>query len=305
MSQQMSLFASEDVQSSQDFLQAMEGNALDEMFAANRRFRSSLEYLEMLHFIARFPKYSAYNGFLLFIQSPTSKFVATARTWRKKFNRYPKPGAQPLIILAPMSPVRFVFDVSDTEGDFIPPEIIDRLKEQSPLSKATYDNTVHNCGISGIIVREIQFTDASPGAPIPITREAVEKYSGLGLDARMNYLVLLRQDRSREVRYADLVFELSQIFCGHHGTHPSAWWQDHHNNPDIIREIEAESVAFMVCRRKGLFDVSDKYLSRFGGTDRNLPPPGLNAVITATTYIEDMGKSRWRKPKKQGRQDAD
>ena len=304
MSQQMSLFAPAEVQNSQGSLQAMEGNALDEMFAASRHFRSSLEYLEMLRFIARFPKYSAFNGLLLFIQNPASKFVATAGTWRKRFNRYPKPGAQPLIILAPMSPVRFVFDVSDTEGDFIPPEIIHCLKDQTPLSKTAYNNTIHNCGISGIMVREIQFTDAAPETPIQTSHGPVEKYSGLDLDTRMNNLVLLRQDRSRQARYADLVFELAQIFCGHHGTHPSAWWRDRRNDSDIIREIEAESVAFLVCQRKGLFDISDKYLSRFGGADRNLPPSKLNAVITATTYIEDMGKSCWKKPKKQGRQDA-
>jgi hypothetical protein len=37
------------------------------------------------------------------------------------------------------------------------------------------------------------------------------------------------------------------------------------------------------------------------GEDRELPPISLNAVFQAVSYIEDMGKTLWRKPRKQGR----
>ncbi len=305
MAQQMNLFAPEDDQDRQDAVQTMEGNALDEMFAACRRFRSSVEYLDMLGFIARFHHYSPFNGFLLFLQNPAITLVSTAVAWRKRFNRQTKADARPLIILAPMSPVRFVFDISDTEGDAVPPQQSAYALANRPLSADVFENTLHNCRVSGIIVREIQITDQSTEAPIPITPEAVQKYGGLDLDAHMSYLVLLRKDHSREAQYAALVHELAQIFCGHHGIHRLAWWQSRQNESDVVREIESESVAFIVCRRQGLIDMSDRFLSRFKEMDQPIPPVGLHAVLTATSYIEDMGTSRWTKPKKQGRHERE
>jgi hypothetical protein len=301
MAHQMNLFAPEDDQDRQDSVQTLEGNALDEMFAASRRFRSSVEYLEMLHFIVRCQYYSAFNGLLLYLQNPSITYVATAGTWRKRYNRYLKSDAKPLIILAPMSPVRFVYDVSDTEGDYISPQIWASVTATRPLSTGVFENTLHNCRISGILVREIQFADPSAQAPIPITREAIQKYGGLDLDAQMNYLVLLEQNHCREVQYASLAYELAQIFCGHHGTHRLSWWQSRPHESDWVREIEAESAAFLVCRRQGLLDRSERFLARLNQADRQIPPIGLNAVLAASSYIEDMGKTRWKKPKKQGR----
>ena len=92
-------------------------NAVDEMFAGNSRYRDSGEYLQLLNFITRQPQYSAFNGFLLYAQNPAISHVATARTWARKFDRHLKIYARPLVILAPMGPVRFVYDLNDTEGE--------------------------------------------------------------------------------------------------------------------------------------------------------------------------------------------
>lgn len=70
MSQQMSLFPTKDGSEEKAALFEGDGNAIDEVFSAAHRFRSSREYLHMLQVIGRFPNYSAFNGFLLFIQNP-------------------------------------------------------------------------------------------------------------------------------------------------------------------------------------------------------------------------------------------
>ena len=62
---------------------AIEANAVDEMFAADNRYRDSREYFQILNFIARLPQYSAFNGFLLYTQNPALSHVATARTWAR------------------------------------------------------------------------------------------------------------------------------------------------------------------------------------------------------------------------------
>jgi len=301
MVRQMSLFPSKEAQENQEPIQALEGGALDEMFAACHRFRSSSEYLELLNFIVRFPKYSAFNCLLLYFQNPSITFVATSKIWQRQFSRRLKYIARPLVILAPMSPVRFLYDLADTEGDAIPPSLLISLEDKYRLSRDIFDNTIHNCGVNGIIVREMQFSHQTKGAPIPITHEALQKYGGLDLDSQMNYLILLNQAHSLEDKYARLVYELGQIFCGHFGIHSNAWWKNRRDETSSVREIETESVALLVCRRKRLFENSKKFFSHLSEQDREIPMLGLHAVFNATSYIEDMGKKRWKKPKKQSR----
>ena len=90
--------------------------ALDEMFASSQRFRSSAEYMNMLNFVSRFPKYAPFNCFLLYTQNPAVSYVATTKQWRRNFGRKPKYDARPLVILIPFGPVLFVYDLKDTEG---------------------------------------------------------------------------------------------------------------------------------------------------------------------------------------------
>jgi hypothetical protein len=89
--------------------------ALDELFENARQFNSSKAYLELMQFIGRFRFYSPFNAMLIHIQMPGARFVATARRWGRDFHRQIKVGAQPIVILQPMGPVLFVFDVTGTE----------------------------------------------------------------------------------------------------------------------------------------------------------------------------------------------
>jgi hypothetical protein len=89
--------------------------ALDELFGNARQFNSSKAYLDLMQFIGRFRFYSPFNAMLIHIQMPGARFVATARRWRRDFHRQVMVGAQPVVILQPMGPVLFVFDVTDTE----------------------------------------------------------------------------------------------------------------------------------------------------------------------------------------------
>ncbi|MGD9326523.1 MAG: hypothetical protein PVG26_21070, partial [Desulfobacterales bacterium] len=63
-------------------------------------------------------------------------------------------------------------------------------------------------------------------------------------------------------------------------------------------EIEAGCVAYLVCRRKGLLTCSEKYLSNYVGANREMPVFSLNAVLQAVNYVEEMGKNRWKEPRK-------
>lgn len=62
-----------------------------------------------------------------------------------------------------------------------------------------------------------------------------------------NYLILLNTTHSAEEKYAALTHELGHIFCGHLGVDKLAWWDAIVNASHIVKEIEAESVAYLVC----------------------------------------------------------
>jgi len=297
MSQQMSLFPAVDM-SEKPLLSEGDGNALDEVFSAIHRFRSSREYLHLLQFIGRFPNYSTFNGFLLYIQNPDLTYVATAGNWRKRFKRNLKPGARPLLILAPMSPVRFVFDLNDTEGaPFLP---IDPTNDAAAgnFTENVFENTVHNCALHGIMVRQVETNSQQKGSAVPLSDDVRQKYPEPDLDAGMKYLILLYKEHRLEDKYAAMVYELGQIFCGHRGIHRNAWWPDRRRTDPAVVTLEAASTAFLVCRRIGLSSNADGYLAQYQSQDQRLPILGLNTILQATNYIEEMGRSRWQKPRK-------
>ncbi|MBE0466965.1 MAG: ImmA/IrrE family metallo-endopeptidase [Candidatus Desulforudis sp.] len=109
----------------------------------------------------------------------------------------------------------------------------------------------------------------------------------------------LNADHTIEERYSTLAHELGHIFCGHLGVDGQAWWNDHTSVPYDAAEIEAESIAYLVCRRQGLIAMSERYLSADQAPkDLEMPFFSLNAVFQATDYYERMGHSPWKKPKK-------
>jgi hypothetical protein len=307
MSQQLNLFPRSFIDSTEsdpnDRLANLtaELNAIDEMFAASSSYRNSHEFLKLLNFLAHFPNYSAFNCFLLYTQNPSISYVATARTWARKFRRRLKFNANPLLILAPMAPVRFLFDVKDTEGDPVSPELLKASMLKKRFRADVYDNTVHNSLIQGIIVRELASADPSAVTAARMTPSIRKKYEDLHLKKDASYLIILNKASRLEEKYENLVLELGHIFSGHLGIDKNAWWSERHSLAPTQEEIEAQSVAFLICQRKGLISSTQKYLSGYLTEDQEIPVFSLNALLQAVNYIEEMGKSRWDKPKKRSR----
>jgi hypothetical protein len=100
--------------------------SLDELFTLARWYRSSKAYWDLLNFVAKFRFYAPFNAMLIHIQKPGAAYVAPPHRRLSNYRRHIKAEAQPLVILQPMGPVMFVFDVSDTEPEkeapLLPPE---------------------------------------------------------------------------------------------------------------------------------------------------------------------------------------
>ena len=101
--------------------------SLDELFTLTFQYKTSKAYKELLQFVKCFRSYSPFNAMLVHVQMPGAQYVSPPHRWLSDYKRTIKPGARPLVILQPMGPVMFVFDVNDTEpmedAPPLPPEV--------------------------------------------------------------------------------------------------------------------------------------------------------------------------------------
>jgi hypothetical protein len=307
MTEQLSLFKPSDTRSAEDpgasdpAIEETDGGALDELFRMRRGWTRGCDYLELLEFISRFPAYSPLNCFLIHLQDSAATQVATARTWCRKYQRRVKPGGRPMAILAPMSPVLFVFDIRDTEGPALPAAAFRASTVLDRLPIKTYEAALHNCVIQHIAVRETGASNSSAERTVRVTPTIRKGHPELSIEPHTRYLVWLEAGLSLEEKFAALVLELGHLFCGHLGIDGDAWWPDR-KGLDLERiDIEAASAAHLVCRRLGLAKTGSRFLAECQEKDRALPLISLNAVFQAVAHIEAMGRTFWTKPRKQGR----
>ena len=276
--------------------------ALDELFTLARKYNSSEAYLELMRFVGRFRFYSPFNAMLIYTQMPGAHFVCTALRWRRDYQREIKIGARPIVILQPMGPILFVFDVSDTaplpNARPLPMQVVDPFRVRSGKIGGQLRLTIENAKRDGVLISEyadgsqragsiqsaaagqhLEFTHAKTRTPqstrIPVWFE-------LQLNSRL----------SVESRYGALVHELAHLYCGHLGTPNGQWWPDRQDLTEVVREFEAESVSYLVCIRLGIDTTSEEYLARYVRTCPATPAISLDRVVKSAWLLEQMGRTR-------------
>lgn len=269
--------------------------ALDELFHAAQQYQTGKAYGELLAFIKRFRFYSPFNAMLLHIQNPGTTYAAPAARWRKQYDRAIVAGARPLVILQPMGPVMFVFDVSETEpaSDKSPPlpdSIGKPFEPTGEVDRKRYIRLCQNAVRDGVNVVEtpqgseraghIQVTEVTGGR-----LQFSEK-----IDVPRRYELVLNAAHSVPARFTTLVHELGHLYCGHLGVpfRDCKWWPDRRGLAIPVQEFEAESIAHLVCSRMGLQTTSDDYLSRYLDENGGVPRISLDRVLVAAGLIESM-----------------
>jgi hypothetical protein len=275
--------------------------ALDELFTLTTQYKSTKQYNKLLQFITSFRRYSPFNAMLIYIQKPGSVYVAPPCRWLRDYNCRVKPNAQPIVILQPRGPVMFVFDVSDTEGDsdFLPPEIKRPLEIKSGHIGNELEHLIKNGKRDGIRILTAHHGAHRGGSIGPTETEG--QY--IQLDDKnknqvpLRYELLISEHLTREARFATLAHELGHLYCGHIGTPEPRWWPDRQGLSENIFEFEAESVAYLVCKRKAIEPISDTYLSGYLENDKEMPTISLERVMAAAGLIENMA-NKILKPRK-------
>jgi len=281
--------------------------ALDQLFREVRNYRNSREYLELLRFTCRLPAYLPYNCFLIHMQHRGVSCVATPWQWRERFGRRIKDGARPLVILVPFGPVEFVYDINDTEGDPVPEKMLEPLKATGQVSNSVWRHTVQNCARDHVRVVALALHPGHGGYIGPAEEgDSVRVVVGRDAERRLIrerrkawYRLRLNRGYDRTTRYMTVAHELAHLYCGHLGMpNKKKWWPNRRHLDKEVEEFEAQSVAYLVCRRLGIDTPSAAYLASYLRGHVEIPPISPEIVLKAAGRIEMMGRGRL-KPRKE------
>jgi hypothetical protein len=254
-------------------------SSLDELFGRSRRFRRSKKFAAAVEFIAKFREYSPFNNMLVFLQNPLATYFATASHWQKAFRRTIKDEARGMIILAPRTPVLLVYDVADTDGPPLPEKLELFTRTSGRFNPTILERTIKNCEQDGIRVERKSMGQLQGG----FTTARVH-------DQNWKMRIGLRAELDEGAAYAVLCHELAHIYLGHLGADKEGGWPYRLNLAHNVAEIEAESVAHIVCRRAGLRTHSAEYLSSHVEDGSDLDSISIDLVSRAAGRIEDMGR---------------
>ena len=230
-----------------------ETRGLTGLFAEAAVHQASKDYAALLAFAVKMRRFGPYNAMLLHRQRPGLSFAASALQWRAEWKRTVKEDARPLVVLRRFGPVGFVYDIQDTEALPDAPELprsAFSFPAAGDVSEAMLAAVVTAVQAKGIRIADIDTGDWHAGR---IQR------TGNG------YAVKANRNHTRETRRVTIAHEFAHLHLGHLGADArhKPRIPDRRGLPEAIREVEAESVAFIVCRRRGVRPESASYLAQY------------------------------------------
>lgn len=263
-----------------------ENQALNEFFKGCADFRKTDTFIDAMKFVARFTQYAPINAFLIYTQKPTATFVASRSKWLRQFGRKLKDSARPIVILAPMGPVTFVYDLEDTHGRHIPEYYGESYKVSGDLANAKWDNTFrYSIEVDHF---KIAYTEKSF-----LNAACVSKRRG------DTYLIEINKDfEDQRLKYSFLAHELAHIYCGHLGADDQnekkkQRWIGRKHLTRNQREIEAETVAYLVCSRCGLETKALEYVAGYlKDPEKDLAAISIKTILDVARTIGDMADYR-------------
>lgn len=253
---------------------------LDQLLTDSRLYTESKDYKELLDFVARMRNFAPFNAMLLQVQKPGLRFAASAYDWRERFGRKPKEGARPLLILWPFGPVALVYDLTDTEGRDLPQDVwsfyaqgsIDAQRIHSfeePLRKKNIEWSWVDAG------------DQKAGSIRVITRASDDKEA-------TQYRMQVNGNHQPPVQFTTVTHELAHLFLGHLGPDKKLNVPDRPSMDHVQRELEAESVAYLVCARNGVVSASEKYLKDYVQANTTVDHIDVYQVMRAAGQVEAL-----------------
>lgn len=272
---------------------------LDQLLEDSRLYTQSKDYKDLLEFVVRLRNFAPFNAMLLQVQKPGLRYAASAPDWRERFGRTPKEGARPLLILWPFGPVALVYDVLDTEGEPLPKDVASFFAH-GPIEEnqiAVFRSLMRKKNIEW---HPVDAGDKNAGAIGVIQHATKDKEA-------TQYWVRINRNHSPAVQFATLAHELGHLFLRHLGRDKALnvperpkWLETNH----IQRELEAESVAYLVCARNGVTSKSETYLANYVKQNTTVDEIDLYQVMRAAGQVETLlsltAHTKYDKPARKG-----
>ena len=253
---------------------------LDTLLSDSRLYHSSADYKALLDFVVRLRNFAPFNAMLLQVQKPGLTYAASPADWLRRFGRKPKEGVRPLLILWPIGPVALVYDAADTEGRALPQDVA-AFVAHGPISETEIEAFRQRTNKKNISWSDLDAGDGKAGS-IRCTRKAIN-------DNEPNeYRMLVNRNHAPPVRFATLAHELAHLFLGHLGLDKALHVPDRRNLSHQQEEVEAESVAFLVCKRNGVTSKSETYLANFVTQNSTVGDLDIYQVMRAAGQVETL-----------------
>ena len=252
----------------------------DQLLDDSRLYRKGADYQNLLDFVVRLRNFAPFSALLLHIQKPGLNHAASARDWRERFNRTIKKDARALLILWPFGSVALVYDLMDTEGEPMPMGI-SAFEASGVIDQARLHRFASLTGKKHIVWNRVNLGDRMAGSIGLLERAAKPGEAS-------KYRMKVNQNHNPNVQFATLAHELAHLFLGHlapdkYLSIPARPALDHRQ-----RELEAESMAYIVCSRNGVENQSASYLTNYVKQETNAEQLDLYQIMRAAGQVETL-----------------
>ena len=215
---------------------------------------------------------------LLHVQKPGISYAASARDWRERFGRKPKQNARPLLILWPFGPVAFVYDVLDTEGKPLPEDVASFFASGA-IDESKLGSFVSLLNRKCIEWHWMDAGDQKAGSVCVLKRGTKPKEPTM-------YRINMNRNHTPAVQFVTLSHELAHLFLGHLGPDKALNVPDRPRMSHEQHELEAESVAYLVCARNGVTSKSETYLKDYIADHTTIDDLDIYQVMRAAGQVE-------------------
>jgi hypothetical protein len=256
---------------------APERALLDQLLTDSRLYHSTSDYRALLDFAARLRNFAPFNAMLLHVQKPGLTYAASALDWHLRFGRKPKPKARPLLIMWPFGPVALVYDVLDTEGQPLPQDVA-AFFSGGHISAEFLAGVPGSLAVSRIECDSFDGGDGSAGS-ISVSWRAPGGGGG-------RYHLLINANHSPAVQFTTHAHQLGPLFLGHLAPDRKLNIPERPSLSHQQRELEAESVAYLVCRRNGVDPKSQTYLAGFVSANTTVDDLDVYQIMRAAGAVE-------------------
>jgi len=160
-----------------------------------------------------------------------------------------------LLILWPFGPVALVYDVLDTKGKALPEDVASFFAHGAIDENqiASFKPRIEKKNIEW---RYIDAGDQKAGS-IRVMKRA------MNVKEPTQYRMIVNRNHSPAVLFITIAHELGHMFLEHLGPDKKLNVPERPVTTHIQKELEAESVAYIVCERNGVKSKSESYLTNY------------------------------------------